>query len=57
VAVIDLGKPDGNPEDYTKFEIANISIFIPDRMTDKSTGIEISVSKFLAWKKLMLERY
>lgn len=57
MAVIDLGKPDNNPVDYQEIEIENISIFVPIKRTETSLGIEISVSKLFAWKKLMVEKY
>ena len=57
MAVIDLGKPDSNPEGYKKYIIENIAVFIPVNLAEKSQEVEISFSKLLKWKKLMLEKY
>lgn len=57
VAVIDLGKPERNPEGYETLIVEEISIFIPVKMVEGSPEVEISFSKLFKWKKLMLEKY
>lgn len=57
VAVIDLGEPDGDPEDYQPFNVKHITLYLPRKLVQQSEEVEISLSTLLRWKKLMLERY
>jgi hypothetical protein len=57
VAVIDLGEPDGDPEDYQPFYVKRITLYLPRKLVQQSEEVEISLSTLLRWKKLMLDRY
>ena len=57
VAVVDLWKPEHNPEDYDAHEVKGITLYVPGKMAKESDEVEISLAQMFRWKKLVLDRY
>jgi len=55
VPTIHLGKPENNLDDYEKYEIKEIILYILKGIKTENNEVIITLSKLFKWKKLTLE--